>query len=751
MIVDSAIFNHLFTVTAMLIKRNTITLGLALLFSQAANANLLPLSSALNVNNAPALGFAAGDRDGDGKSDTQDNCPDTPNPGQWDKDNDNVGNECDFDIDGDNHSNVIELAAGTKVWDASSFPGSTSVGSDLDNDGINDDLDNCPGTHNPGQWDRDQDKIGNDCDNDIDGDTFSNAQETLAGTNMWDAKSFPREATTNDRDGDGITNTLDNCPDLANQGQWDRDQDNIGNECDNDIDGDNFTNEEELAANTNPWNKDDLPSVNDITDRDSDGKADTIDNCPDVPNQGQWDKDGDGIGNECDPDIDGDTFSNIDEIAAGTGVWNPESFPIDKIADIDNDGIADSVDNCLTIANAKQADLDNDTIGDLCDDDIDGDGFSNNEELIAGTLINDATSFPVVDDMDKDGIADAEDNCPQISNASQQNTDLDDFGDSCDDDIDGDGFANTAEQLAGSDPLDPLSIPKTDGIEYTSEEKSAVATHFEAFGQPYGGCGVPQGMLETQHFVALNVYDAPNNYHDFWSRPLVGADVQHMGEFDNGRNCGRWVEVTLSDDCNGMNDGAEDEEFCRKGEWQTDDSGWFEDKYNGAKLMMLIADSCGDGNGWCRDSRDHLDLATESLNQFVKNGEEIGDVLPLHWNNRKITWKYAKAPNYSGDVKIHFLQGAGKWWPTIMVNHLENGIHGVEQLVDGEWVAATMNSDLGQSYILPKAAATSYQIRILDVEDEYINNGRQYVFELPESCGEKCTAPATETEYTTID
>lgn len=43
-----------------------------------------------------------------------------------------------------------------------------------------------------------------------------------------------------------------------------------------------------------------------IHDRDGDGIADAVDNCPDIFNPGQADFDGDGIGDVCDPDDDSD-------------------------------------------------------------------------------------------------------------------------------------------------------------------------------------------------------------------------------------------------------------------------------------------------------------------------------------------------------------------------------------------------------------------------------------------------------------
>jgi len=45
-----------------------------------------------------------------------------------------------------------------------------------------------------------------------------------------------------DSDGDGIADEQDNCPQLANPQQEDTDGNQIGNACDNDIDGDEIPN-----------------------------------------------------------------------------------------------------------------------------------------------------------------------------------------------------------------------------------------------------------------------------------------------------------------------------------------------------------------------------------------------------------------------------------------------------------------------------------------------------------------------------
>jgi hypothetical protein len=293
-----------------------------------------------------------------------------------------------------------------------------------------------------------------------------------------------------------------------------------------------------------------------------------------------------------------------------------------------------------------------------------------------------------------------------------------------------------------------LALQLPAGAQTTADPTTPVtgnATYFDGLGSPYGGCGLPQGQLDSQNFVALNVYDTPGDY-SFYPRPLTGADVSKMGMWNNGLNCGRWVQVSIADYCTGVNDGAPGQAFCRNGSWTAD-------QYNGATLNMLVADSCGDSNGWCRDDPYHLDLAKGSLNQFAKSGAPVGDMYPDHWNNRHITWKFIPAPAYTGDIRIGFMQGAQAYWPAIAVNHLANGIHGVEYLNGGTWHTAKMNSDMGQSYIIDgtTSGSTQFQIRVRDVTDQLINGGRVYSFSLPSACSTTCSQAYTDTSYTTSD
>ena len=89
-------------------------------------------------------------------------------------------------------------------------------------------------------------------------------------------------------------------------------------------------------------------------DTDGDGVPDLTDNCPNVANADQADLDGDGIGDACDDDIDGDGLSNVIEIWLGC---NPHA------RDTDGDGVSDGVE-VLVGTNPVLADSDHDGEGD---------------------------------------------------------------------------------------------------------------------------------------------------------------------------------------------------------------------------------------------------------------------------------------------------------------------------------------------------------------------------------------------------
>lgn len=98
---------------------------------------------------------------------------------------------------------------------------------------------------------------------------------------------------TEDADGDGVKNHLDNCPEIANPGQENFDADTEGDACDADDDNDG------------------TPDVSDALPFDATETVDT---------------DGDGIGDNADPNDDNDGISDVDEIACGSDPLDPDSI-----------------------------------------------------------------------------------------------------------------------------------------------------------------------------------------------------------------------------------------------------------------------------------------------------------------------------------------------------------------------------------------------------------------------------------------
>lgn len=352
------------------------------------------------------------DGDGDGVTDSMDNCPVTANADQTDDDRDGIGNVCE----------------------ANGAP-------DADGDGRPDTADNCLNVWNVNQADDDRDGVGNVCD------PTPRGLPPLPWNNHVLARAFVKWK-------DEMMCRLNSCNKPTGTGNWNTACDGSGTEDWNvSLNGlraiSKFTYRNcshAVTVDVHDWATDPM-NVN---------PAATVPRSITLVVDGilTQDTDFDGSGNESGTvtvtgDFTGTIASHVlinrtdrttgsyfsvactadpinEEQCAPNNLfvnyvypdWSCEAGgcppPPGPLTDGDGDGVFDPYDNCVSVANSNQANADFDTQGDACD----------------------ATTS--TSDGDQDGVPDDADNCPSTANGTQQDTDHDGLGDACDPTVDPD-------------------------------------------------------------------------------------------------------------------------------------------------------------------------------------------------------------------------------------------------------------------------------------------------------------------------
>ncbi|WP_101749394.1 gliding motility-associated C-terminal domain-containing protein [Flagellimonas pacifica] len=342
---------------------------------------------------------------------------------------------------------------------------------DVDDDGVKDDTDNCLNTANADQLDTNNDGEGNACDDDDDGDGTLDVDD--------DFPLDPNEDTDTDNDGTGDNADTDDDNDGTDDGDdafpkdpnedTDTDNDGTGDNADTDDDNDGTDDGDDAFPkdpNEDTDTDNDGTGDNADTDDDNDGTDDGDDAFPKDPNE-DTDTDNDGTGDNADTDDDNDGTDDDDD-----------AFPKDpnEDTDTDNDGTGDNADtdddndgtddddDAFPKDPNEDTDTDNDGTGDNADTDDDNDGTDDGDDAFPKDpnedtdTDNDGTGDNADTDDDNDGTDDGDDAFPKDPN-EDTDTDNDGTGDNADNDDDNDGTDDGDDAF----PKDPNEDTDTDG------------------------------------------------------------------------------------------------------------------------------------------------------------------------------------------------------------------------------------------------------------------------------------------------
>ncbi len=312
------------------------------------------------------------------------------------------------DDDNDGVNNDLDQCPNTPDGESVDADGCSQSQLDDDNDGVNNDLDQCPNTPNgesvdadgcsPSQLDDDNDGVNNDMDL---------CPNTPNGESVDADGCSPSQL---DDDNDGVNNDVDLCPNTPNGESVDADGCSPS-QLDDDNDGVN--NDVDLCPNTpNGESVDADGCAQSQLDDDNDNVPNSLDICPNTPNGQTVNADGCA---QSQLDDDNDNVPNNLDICPNTP--NGQTVNADGCAqsqlDDDNDNVPNNLDFCPNTPNGESVDANGCAQSQLDDD---NDGINNEIDQCPNTpngeMVNSNGCAPSELDDDNDGVNNDLDQCP---------------------------------------------------------------------------------------------------------------------------------------------------------------------------------------------------------------------------------------------------------------------------------------------------------------------------------------------------
>ncbi len=277
-------------------------------------------------------------------------------------------------------------------------------------------------------------------------------------------------------------------------------------------------------------------------------------------------------------------------------------------------------------------------------------------------------------DADGDGVIDASDNCPNVANSDQADTDGDKVGNVCDADDDNDGLTDEKEQEIGTNPSDSDTdddgildgrdnCPKVANPNQADKDKDGVGDACDSVdnsapSQPADsdGDGVPDSRDNCRNVSNASQTDTD---HDGLG-DVCDADDDNDGVSDAEETSGGTLSQNPDSDGDGVNDSEELKGGTDPKDIDTDNDGT-NDKDDTAPLNQ---DEGGSTPGVTESALDNQSFGEEDPSDVFKN--VFVDSTKLNWNT--FVFK-AKGDSASGNFNYAWDLGDGKAAATSEVTH----------------------------------------------------------------------------------